>query len=98
MEAILRREIVLNKTFCRAAAVFISVLFISLGAFIRVPLPFTPVPITLQTFFVLLSAAFLGARLGATAQVIYVFLGISGIPLFTGAGNSALYLFGPTGG
>ena len=98
MEAILKKELVINKNFCRTTAVIISVLLISLGAFMRIPLPFTPVPITMQTFFVLFCAAMLGARLGTLVQVIYVILGISGFSLFTGAGSSSLYLFGPTGG
>lgn len=98
MEAIFNREIILNKTLCRIIGVFIFVIFTALGAFVRVPLPFTPVPITLQTFFVLLSAASLGANLGALTQLVYISLGISGIPVFSGAASGLLYLFGPTGG
>ena len=50
----------------------------AVGALIRIPLPFTPVPITLQTFFVLLSGAFLGRRLGPLSQGGYVLLGVLG--------------------
>jgi biotin transport system substrate-specific component len=98
MEAILNREIIINKTLCRMLGVAMFVVFISLGAFVRVPLPFTPVPLTLQTFFVLLGPALMGRRLGITAQLSYIALGVLGVPVFTGAGSGFLYLFGPTGG
>jgi len=98
MEAILKREVVLSKTLARLLGVLAFIIFTALGAFVRIPLPFTPVPITLQTLFVLLSGVFLGAGLGATAQVSYLFLGLLGLPIFTGAGFGLIYLFGPTGG
>lgn len=98
MEAILKKEIVVNKGLSRIIAVMIFVTFTSLGAFVRIPLPFTPVPITLQTFFVLLSGAFLGSNLGLLTQLSYVFLGACGLPIFTGAGSGPMYLLGPTGG
>jgi len=46
----------------------------------------------------LLSAAFLGARLGALSQSIYIMLGVLGLPIFTIAGSGLLYLLGPTTG
>ena len=98
MEAILKREIVVSKAWSRIIAVMVFVTLISLGAFVRVPLPFTPVPVTLQTFFVLLSAALLGANLGAAVPSIYIFLGLLGLPIFAGAGSGLFYLLGPTGG
>lgn len=98
LERALRREIVVNKTLCRFMAVLVFVVLTALGAFVRIPLPFTPVPLTLQTFFVLLSAALLGRSLGITAQISYIFLGILGLPIFTGAGSGLMYLLGPTGG
>lgn len=98
MEAILKKEIILDKTLCRIIGVAVFVVLTGLGAFVRIPLPFTPVPITLQTFFVLLSGAFLGSGLGALTQSIYVFLGLCGLPIFTGTGTGMLYLLGPTGG
>ena len=98
MEAILRKEIIINKTLCRVMGVLTFVILTSLGAFVRIPLPFTPVPITLQTFFVLLSGALLGSNLGTISQLSYVFLGIAGLPIFSGAGSGLFYLLGPTGG
>jgi biotin transport system substrate-specific component len=85
----------------RAAAVlFVTVLTI-VAAQVSVPLPFTPVPFTLQPMIVLLGGAALGARLGMSAQVLYLALGIAGLPVFAaspilpqGFGR----LLGPTGG
>ena len=53
-----------------------------LGAFISFPLG--PVPITLQSLFVILSGIILGAKLGALSQIVYVSLGLVGIPIFAG--------------
>ena len=97
-ELILKKEIIVNKQVCRIIGVAVFIILTSLGAFVRIPLPFTPVPITLQTFFVLLSGAFLGSQLGAVAQFSYILLGLWGLPIFTGAGSGLLYLFGPTAG
>jgi len=98
METILRREIIVNRATLRVIGVALFVILTSLGAFVRIPLPFTPVPVTLQTFFVLLGAASLGSGLGALVQASYILLGVSGLTIFTGAGSGLLYLFGPTGG
>jgi len=69
----------------------------ALGAQVRVPLPGTPVPFTLQTLFVLWGACYLGGRDGALAQLLYLVGGSLGFPLFAGGGG-ILYLAGPTGG
>ena len=68
------------------------------GARIAVPLPFTPVPGTLQTLAVLLAGLFLGARAGAASQVLYLSVGLAGIPVFALPGAGPGYLLGPTGG
>lgn len=68
----------------------------AVGAFIIIPLP--PVPITLQTLFTALSGSLLGGSLGALSQVIYVLLGIIGLPVFAGGKAGLGVLFGPTGG
>ena len=95
---IVNRPLPLSRRACEAlgVAVFISLTF--LGAYLRVYLPFTPVPITLQTLFVLLSGAVLGRRLGAISQAGYIILGSLGLPIFAGATGGVLYLLGPTGG
>ena len=97
-ELVLKREIVVDKTFCRIIALGSFIIMIALGSFVRIPLFFTPVPLTLQTFFVLLAGAFLGTRLGALSQLGYMLIGVAGIPVFSGAQAGLFYLFGPTGG
>lgn len=70
-----------------------------LAAQIRIPLPWSPVPITGQTFAVLLSAVLLGQWWGGTSQGLYLGLGAAGIPWFTGgAGGLAYLLTSPTTG
>ena len=64
----------------------------------QVQIPHQPVPFTLQTFFVLLSAAFLGSRNGSASQLLYLGVGLIGAPVFTAGGFGAARLFGPTGG
>jgi biotin transport system substrate-specific component len=64
----------------------------------RVEIPHQPVPYTLQTMFILLSGAFLGARNGAMSQIIYLALGILGAPVFSMGGFGIAWLQGPTGG
>lgn len=71
---------------------------IALSAQAAVPLPFTPVPLTLQTLFVLLSGALLGSKRGPASVVLYIVLGIVGIPVFASGGVGFARLAGPTGG
>lgn len=95
---VLTREVSGNKTINRILGVSVFVILTMLGAFVRIPLPFTPVPVTLQTFFVLLSGLFMGRNLGGISQVSYVLLGIAGLPLFTSIGSGIFHILGPTGG
>jgi biotin transport system substrate-specific component len=64
----------------------------------QVVIPIGPVPITGQTFAVLLTGALLGSRLGAMAMIIYLVEGASGLPFFYGGHGGITHLFGPTGG
>jgi biotin transport system substrate-specific component len=73
-------------------------ILIALSAKVAFPVPFSPVPVTGQTFAVLLTGALLGARRGVLAVLAYIAEGISGMPVFTGAGAGLAYLMGPTGG
>ncbi|NIM03846.1 biotin transporter BioY [bacterium] len=68
------------------------------GGLIAIPLPFTPVPITLQTFFTFLAGAILGKYLGSLSQLIYLLLGIIGLPVFAKGSSGLGVLLGPTGG
>src|SRR5689334_12077377 len=85
----------------RAGAVAFATVLTAIAAQISIPLPFTPVPFTFQPMVVLVSAAALGARLGATSQAIYLALGIAGLPVFAASPllpQGAARLLGPTGG
>lgn len=73
-------------------------LLTALMAQVRLPLPFTPVPVTGQTFAVLLSGAALGWRLGAVSQGLYVALGALGLPFYAGGNGGWEYATGSTGG
>ena len=65
---------------------------------ISIHVPFSPVPITGQTFAVLLSGAVLGWRRGFLSQVVYLAEGAAGLPVFADGAGSALHLVGPSGG
>ena len=92
------RELKLGE---RVGAVAFVTALTAAAAQISIPLPFTPVPFTFQPMVVLVGAMALGARLGMTSQILYLALGIAGLPVF--AASPALpqgiaRLFGPTGG
>ena len=70
----------------------------ALAAQIAIPLPFTPVPITMQTFAVLLTGLLLGSRLGLLALMTYLAEGLSGLPVFAAGRGGPAVLAGPTAG
>jgi biotin transport system substrate-specific component len=71
---------------------------ISAGAFIALPLPFSPVPIVLQNFFIFLAALVLEPAWAFIATLIYLALGAIGLPVFSGGSGGVARLVGPTGG
>lgn len=73
-------------------------LLMAVLAQVRMTLLFTPVPITGQTFGVLLVGALLGSRLGAASLTLYIAEGLAGLPFFAGGGAGPAHLLGPTGG
>jgi len=73
-------------------------LVVAAMAQVRIPLLFTPVPLTGQTFAVLLVGAALGSRRGAGSLLLYLLAGIAGLPFFAGGASGLTYLSGPTGG
>jgi len=95
---VLDKEYVVNKAAASIIGVISFVALTAAGAYIRIPLPFTPVPITLQTFFVILAGAMLGKKLGLISQFSYLLVGIFGLPVFTGGLYGFARLMGPTGG
>ena len=87
MSKLSTRQMILISLFAALTAV---------GAFISIPI--YPVPLTLQTLFTLLAAMTLGSVMGASSQIIYVLLGVIGLPVFAGFKAGIGILFGPTGG
>ncbi len=71
---------------------------IALSAQVRIPLPFTPVPISMESFAVLFLAALLGSRRGALAVTAFLAEGALGLPVFSGGHSGILYFAGATGG
>jgi biotin transport system substrate-specific component len=82
------------------SVIFVAVLTAAVAQ-LSFPLPFTPVPFTTQPMVVLIGAAALGSRLGALSQVLYLMLGIAGLPVFANAPElpqGVARLLGPSGG
>jgi biotin transport system substrate-specific component len=81
-----------------ATLVLAASLLTALAAQVAVPVPWSPVPLTGQTFAVLLSGALLGVRRGFLAQVVYLAEGGVGLPFFAGGAGGPAVLVGPTAG
>jgi len=77
---------------------FAGSILLALLARLSIPVPFSPVPITGQTFGVLFLGGVLGIRLATLSVIFYIIEGIVGIPVFAGGSFGLLYLLGPTGG
>lgn len=88
----------LHSTIYNATLVISASLLIAFSAQISIPIPFSPVPITGQTFTVLLVGAVLGKRRGVAAVMLYLAEGALGFPVFAGARGGFAALLGPTGG
>ena len=81
-----------------ATLVLAGSLLIAASAQVALPLPFSPVPVTGQTFAVLLAGTLLGSRRGAAAVLAYLSEGAAGLPVFAGGAAGPHVLAGPTGG
>lgn len=89
-----------TKSISRTRAITLCGLFAALtaiGAFIKIPLPPPLVPFTLQFLFCALAGVLLGSKVGALSQLIYVLVGLVGIPVFT-EGGGLHYVVKPTFG
>lgn len=83
----------------RGAIVVLGSLLVAICAHVSIPLWFTPVPLTLQTFAVLFLGLVLSPGMAASALVLYLIEGMAGLPVFSPVGAGGfLHLFGPTGG
>jgi biotin transport system substrate-specific component len=82
----------------RVAGIGAFVGFTALAAQLAVRLPYTPVPVTMQTLFVVLAGIVLGPRDGFYAMMAYIGVGLAGAPVFAGLTFGPAILLGPTGG
>src|SRR5512146_3046638 len=80
------------------ALILAGTIFIALAAQLQFYLPGSPVPYTGQTFAVLVAGGALGFRRGVASTVLYLLLGIIGVPVFAGAAHGWSYVVGGTGG
>jgi len=88
----------LNVRVRHVALILAGALLIALSAQVSVPVPGSPVPVTGQTFGVLLSAGALGFRRGLAASGLYLLLGLIGLPVFADGGHGTQILLGASGG
>ena len=91
-------EVVADRRAQAGVGLLAFVLAMVFGAQVAVPIPLTPVPVTLQPLFVILAGVALGPRLGASAMAAYLALGAAGAPVFAAGGAGLPWLLGPTGG
>jgi biotin transport system substrate-specific component len=87
-----------NRVARLAGPIGLGALVVTLAAQVVVPVPLSPVPMTLQPLAVLAVGGLLGAAGGVSALILYIALGALGLPVFAGGGAGALHLVGPTGG
>ncbi len=83
------------------AGLALSCLFAALccaGAYISIPIPIGPVPLSLSNFFAVLGGLLLGPLYGALSIVLYLALGALGFPVFSGGSGGLAHFIGPTGG
>ena len=81
------RDMILTALFAAMTAI---------GAFISIPVG--PAPITMQLLFTVMAGVFLGSRLGALSQILYVTMGLIGLPVFAGGTGGFQHVFSPTFG
>ncbi len=94
-----RTALAWTSPLAKVLAVVGASLFVALCARFSMPLPFTPVPLTLQNFAVLVVGLLLGPRLGFAALALYLGEGALGLPVFAPSGPGGIaQLLGPTGG
>lgn len=82
----------------RLIEIGLGALLVAVAAQVAVPVPFSPVPMTLQPLAVLLVGGLLGAGGGLAALTTYLALGLLGLPVFAGGSSGVVHLLGPTGG
>lgn len=89
---------ILRNAFYLFVQIFMTSLFIAICAQISIPLYFTPVPLSGQTFGIMLVSATMGWRMGVYSVLAYLAEGIMGLPVLAGGASGLIHFFGPTGG
>lgn len=89
---------VFDNTIGKALGACAFALLTIAGAHIQIRIPFTPVPMTLQTLFVPLAGVMLGAYWGSASMLLYLALGIFGFDAFASASGGSAFVFAPTAG
>ena len=92
----LTRSLAIAPIWAKAAAVLVGTAL--LAASTQVTVPMFPVPMTMQTWAVLVIGALYGSRLGAITVLAYIAEGLAGLPVFTAGGFGLAKMMGPTGG
>jgi biotin transport system substrate-specific component len=87
-----------HRTITRIVGMLAFTLLTIVSAHIRIPLPYTPVPMTLQTFIVPLAGGFLGVTFGSLSMLLYIALGMVGFNVFASAAPGATFYLSPTAG
>lgn len=87
-----------SNTFFKILMALMMACFTGIMAQIIIPLPWTPVPITGQTFAVLIAGLFLGKKYGVVSQILYIIIGVLFIPWFGGMTGGIEILLGSTAG
>lgn len=95
---VFRPRTVVWSRFYDAVLIVGGSLIVAISARLNVWLPFSPVPITGQTFAVLMVGALLGARRGALCILVYLLEGVAGLPVFAAGAAGLAWMIGPTGG
>ncbi len=91
------RNIINTRTLFWSTMSLACAFLVGLSAWVRIPMPGTPVPVTLQTFALLASAGVLGRYYAVQMAAWYILLGLAGLPFFSG-GSGLAHLASPTGG
>src|SRR5438132_4437076 len=95
---VLNERVIRGHVLTNVALVIAGSAIIAIAAQIAIPVPFTPVPLTLQPIAVILVGAALGSQRGAAAATLYLLEGLSGLPVFAQGHGGPLWLIGPTAG
>jgi biotin transport system substrate-specific component len=92
------KSLALSQNVTSFFQILFAACFMGVCAQIKIPLHFTPVPLTVQTTGVMLIGVFLGSRKGVYAILFYLIQGCLGLPVWAGGASGFLHFTGPTGG